>query len=219
MADWLRFLWIILDELLRTDGLGDSAEPGTCVKCAKLAGKYQCNDCLGSGLWCSGCIVSSHRHLPLHRIQVSRTSHQSTAPYEFKVQVWADGFFKRETLQHLGLIVNLGHLGDHCTLPLEARKFTIVDLSGHHTVCVRLCGCSKGGNLEAFQQLLRVGWFPASLLRPRTVFTFDLLDTYHKISLQGKLNLYDFYNAIMQKTDNHGSSKPKVGSSLSAMCR
>ena len=30
------------------------------------------------------------------------------------------------------------------------------------------------------------------------------------MSLQGKLNLYDFYNAIMQKTDNHGGSKPKV---------
>ena len=31
------------------------------------------------------------------------------------------------------------------------------------------------------------------------------------MSLQGKLNLYDFYNAIMQKTDNHGGSKQKVG--------
>ena len=78
---------------------------------------------------------------------------------------------------------------------------------------MRFCKCSKNGFLESFRQLLRVGWYPASVLRPQTVFTFDLLDTYHKISLQGKLNLYDFYHAIMQKTDNRGSSKPKVGDS------
>ena len=89
----------------------------------------------------------------------------------------------------------------------------VIDLSGHHTVCVRFCKCSKNGFLENYRQLLRVGWYPASVLRPQTVFTFDLLDTYHKILLQGKLNLYDFYNAITQKTDNHGSSKLKVSGS------
>lgn len=65
---------------------------------------------------------------------------------------------------------------------------------------------------------MRVSWYPASVLRPKTVFTFDLLDTYHKISLQGKLNLYDFYNATMQKTDNYGGSKPAVGYFLLLTC-
>jgi hypothetical protein len=87
----------------------------------------------------------------------------------------------------------------------------VVDLSGYHTVCVRFCRCSKNGLLDPFRQLMRFHWYPASTRRPKTAFTYDLLDTYHKISLQGKLNLYDFYNAIMQKTDNHGRSKPKVG--------
>ena len=72
------------------------------------------------------------------------------------------------------------------------------------------CKCSQNGSPENYQQLLRVGLYPASLIRPQTAFTFDLLDTHQKISLQGKLNLYDFYNAIMQKTDNHGGSKLKV---------
>jgi hypothetical protein len=53
-------------------------------------------------------------------------------------------------------------------------------------------------------------WYPASFNRPRTVFTFDLLETYHKVTLQGKLNLYDFYHAIMHKSDNQGRSKPLV---------
>ena len=53
-------------------------------------------------------------------------------------------------------------------------------------------------------------WYPASFNRPKTAFTFDILETYHKVTLQGKLNLYDFYHAIMHKTDNQGRSKPLV---------
>ena len=120
------------------------------------------------------------------------------------------GFFRRVSLEGLGLVVNLGHGGDSCPIFTNTEKMLVVDLSGHHAVHVRPCKCSKSGFLENYRQLLRVGWYPASFLRPKTVFTFDLLDTYHKISLQGKLNLYDFYNAIMQKTDNHGCSKVKV---------
>lgn len=53
-------------------------------------------------------------------------------------------------------------------------------------------------------------WYPASFDRPRTAFSFDLLETYHKLTLQGKLNLYDFYLAIMQKSDNQGRFKTTV---------
>ena len=83
-------------------------------------------------------------------------------------------------------------------------------MSGYHFVRVRFCTCSHSSFLEPYRQLLRFDWYPASTLRPKTAFTFDLLDTYHKLSMQGKLNLYDFYNSIMQKTDNRGHAKVKV---------
>ena len=71
MADWLAaYRLIMLDELLRRDGLGDSATPGLCVSCMKIAGEYRCNDCFGGYAHCLDCIVSSHRYLPLHRLQV-----------------------------------------------------------------------------------------------------------------------------------------------------
>jgi hypothetical protein len=115
------------------------------------------------------------------------------------------------TLESLGLVINLGHRGDRCPDQTETQRILVVDLSGYHTVCIRPCVCLKGGFPDDHRQLLRVSWYPASVLRPQTAFTFDLLDTYHKISLQAKLNLYDFYNAIMQKTDNQGQFKPMVG--------
>lgn len=72
MENWLTgYRLIMLDEILRRDGLGDSETPGICVGCRKLPGKYRCSDCFGDIMWCSECTVLSHRHLPLHRIQVS----------------------------------------------------------------------------------------------------------------------------------------------------
>jgi len=70
MVDWLAYCMIFLDELLRQDGLGDSATPGICVNCKELMGEYRCNDCFGNNMYCSRCIVSSHRFHPLHRLQV-----------------------------------------------------------------------------------------------------------------------------------------------------
>lgn len=55
-----------------------------------------------------------------------------------------------------------------------------------------------------------MSWYPASFSRPQTAFSFDLFETYHKLTLRGKLNLYDFYLAIMQKSDNQGQSNATV---------
>ena len=57
------------------------------------------------------------------------------------------------------------------------------------------------------------------MIRPKTAFTFDLLDTYHKLSMQGKLNLFDFYTSIMQKTDNRGCEKVKVCRFIGSFCQ
>jgi len=91
------------------------------------------------------------------------------------------------------------------------RQFTIIDINGWHTLQVAFCNCGASNvTYEHYRQLLRMRWYPTSFDRPKTAFTFDLLDTYHKVTLQGKLNLYDFYHTIMQKSDNQGCSKPLV---------
>jgi hypothetical protein len=90
--------------------------------------------------------------------------------------------------------------------------FTAIDLSGVHQVDLTFCGCGdeNGLHVSKNRQLLRFGWYPASHQRPQTAFTFDFLDTYHKLSLQGKLNLYDFYTGILQKTNNRGGHRKIV---------
>ena len=69
MSDWLTQRLVMLDELLRMDGLGSLATPGKCMGCMERVGEYRCEECLGGNLFCSVCIVSSHRQLPLHKLQ------------------------------------------------------------------------------------------------------------------------------------------------------
>jgi hypothetical protein len=91
------------------------------------------------------------------------------------------------------------------------HNLLIIDANGWHKLRVGFCTCGASTSwCERYRQLLRMHWYPASFNRPRTAFSFDLLETYHKVTLQGKLNLYDFYLAIMQKSDNQGRSKPVV---------
>jgi hypothetical protein len=53
---------------------------------------------------------------------------------------------------------------------------------------------------------------PASFDRPQTVFTFNVLDTFHELTLQGKTTAYDFYHAILRRTDNAQVGKRIVSS-------
>lgn len=75
MEQWLQHRHIFLDEQLRRDGLGDALNgPGLCSACSSHPGQFRCKDCSGGFMHCSACIISSHRRLPLHRIQVCRLS-------------------------------------------------------------------------------------------------------------------------------------------------
>lgn len=85
-----------------------------------------------------------------------------------------------------------------------------MDMNGYHLVNINWCGCDKTLRHSHHLQLLRSKWYPATLDRPRTAFSFDILDTFHKLTLQGKFNLFDFYLGILQKTDNCGRMKKIV---------
>jgi hypothetical protein len=122
----------------------------------------------------------------------------------FSIQMWNGTFFTKTSLQILGLRVQLGHGGAPCPCPSPAPPdFCIFDISGIHLVNVDFCGCRIDGlALHPRIQLLRAGWFPATFNRPKTAFTFDTLETFHELTLQGKTTIYDFYHTIQRKTDN-----------------
>jgi hypothetical protein len=87
----------------------------------------------------------------------------------------------------------------------------IVDNNGIHTIDVHFCGCyqSPGGSHRRVQ-LLRSGLLPSTHARPVTAFTFNVLESFHLLTLQSKISAYDFYYSIARRTDNTGTLGVKV---------
>lgn len=97
-------------------------------------------------------------------------------------------------------MVWFGHHGDvECPGPSSLRDLMVFDLSRVHRLVVQYCGCGDG--IPKHIQLLRARWFPAMIDHLSTVFTFNLLDFFHKLQNQNKCNPYDFYHTIIQRTD------------------
>ena len=156
-----------------------------------------------------------HQFLPLHCVEVSRDSTESPdgnqSPDDFS-QRWNGLFFDNDSLQHLGLRYQVGHSGGVCPFPLAGPKnFVVFDISGPHFVTVDYCNCGDEP-LTNRVQLLREKWFPATQSRPQTVFTFDCLETFHELTLQGKTSINDYYNTLLRRFDNAGILNPIVSS-------
>ncbi len=74
--------------------------------------------------------------------------------------------------------------------------------TGVFPVDVDFCDCFDPPPPPRRVQLLWTGWFPASYDRPQTVFTFDVLNAFQKLALQGKTTLYNFYHSLLNLNDN-----------------
>jgi len=86
----------------------------------------------------------------------------------------------------------------------------LFNITGIHTVRVTYCFCEENGDGNRRTQLLDARWFPASLSRPGTAFTFRLLDFIHKLQTRSKINLYDFYNSLVSVANAAGMKPPVV---------
>lgn len=104
----------------------------------------------------------------------------------------------------------LGHYGAACPTPGELRNsFVVVHTNDINSVNIYFCSCSGSGSHSRIQ-LLRASWLPSSVDIPRSAFTFDVMDSFHLLTLQGKTSAYDYYLSISHKSDNIGTSNQKV---------
>jgi hypothetical protein len=87
----------------------------------------------------------------------------------------------------------------------------VFDTSGVHSVSVDFCDCGQGDTIHHKRtQILRARWVPATFQHPQTVFTFDALEMFHELTLQGKTTPYDFYHTLLRRTDKVQMNKPIV---------
>ena len=205
-----------LDEFLCFEALLPANISALCDTCEE-DGVFHCKDCFRGEAMCRGCILQRHADCPLHFLQVCGLLPWSRFTTDSLLKHWNGTFFESTTLTALGNTVQLGYApGDPCLVPSGLHDLMVFDLNGVHRVIVRYCHCAASGDGFSHRiQLLRARWFPATVVRPSTAFTFQLLDFFHKLQDHNKCNPYDFYHTIIQRTDNAGLN-PEIVSSLVA---
>ncbi|KAJ6536254.1 hypothetical protein B0H19DRAFT_1317890 [Mycena capillaripes] len=179
-----------LDEVLRHDGRGDYIYQATCAgdDCAATGPCFRCSDCFYPCLYCKDCVVSIHRRMPLHHIEM-----------------WDGRTFKRQSLKALGVRIQLGHQwGDPCSTPSKAAGDDFVIVNSHTIDQVGLDYCDCGSAKPKPIQLLRARLYPATGTNPRSAATFKALRHFDHLSLESKCSAYEFYNSLSHETNNTG---------------
>ncbi|KAG1845355.1 hypothetical protein F4604DRAFT_1595650 [Suillus subluteus] len=193
MEEWDHFLL----ELVHMEGRGDFTLQETCWGSAGCpnAPEFRCEDCLGTELYCKACTVERHIENPTHRIEY-----------------WNGQHFEDTNLWDLGLRLQLGHPpGEHCSNPsLIHTDFVLLDINGVHNVVLCFCECQTAQSRTT--QLLRMHWFPATTLEPKTAATFRLLHNFHILSFESKASTFEYWQTLARLTNNTGLNPPKVSS-------
>lgn len=174
----------------------DSALPGSHA--ASPSSLFRCLDCYGVSFQCQSCVVNAHAQNPFHR-----------------VHRWdpVKRYLEKLPLLELGLQINLGHGGKPCPSTVTSgRLMTVVHDHGVHPCKILFCACVSPtlfGTMPDAAQLLHFGLFPGSWSVPSTVYTLHVLRDFHLLSLQSKLNSYDYVQYLCRTTDNTFSSEVK----------
>lgn len=126
----------------------------------------------------TGCLRSSRRSLSRRNL-----SPQSTVrPRRMRVGLWCSparlGYYETSSLFEVGVKLHLGHGGLPCPSDMftKLEKIRIVDITGVHDVCVAWCGCHTAQ--ERALQVVSLGLYPASVISPKTAFTFRVLSDF-----------------------------------------
>jgi hypothetical protein len=82
----------------------------------------------------------------------------------------------------------------------ETDRLVVVTSSGIFRRRIRRCKCP--GAADPHIQLLRSQLFSASIKRPSTAFTFDVLDHFHIDAMECKTAALNFYNKLRRLTSN-----------------
>ncbi|KAK7045173.1 CxC2 domain-containing protein [Favolaschia claudopus] len=193
MSLWRPLMGEFLTEVLRHEGLGDDTADPCCAHCrAKFSSHvrlFKCYEC-GQFLQCLDCCLENHKRTPLHVIQE-----------------WNRDYWVPRTLAQLGLVYQLGHGGFPCPLPDPVQhKLVVIEEPIIHQLQIHYCKCAKSDDADNIEQLLRNGWYPATVTDPGTCATFRTLETYRLYNVVGNFNVRDFMTSVERVTDTSSSS-------------
>jgi hypothetical protein len=144
------------------------------------------------------------------------------------ISQWNGSFFQDSCLANVGLVIHLGHNGDCCpsaddhldvfdgdewedeidpdetpsgSVPRfqpTTNTMVIVDKSGVHRLMVTYCNCPDAEPPDV--QLFCIGLFPASFSKPKTAFTFSVLDDFLLDNLECGMTVMNYFSKLQRMT-------------------
>ncbi|KAG1800082.1 hypothetical protein EV424DRAFT_1474860 [Suillus variegatus] len=184
----------------------------SCSLCGATSVVYRCHDCLGDPMFCAKCCRYEHRRLPFH-----------------KISKWNGSFFEETSFTKIDMEIYLGHGGLPCPVLEDVYEWedvdepvcepsdgssaipdlpflhgkectTIVDKSGIHSLMIRYCKCPNACTPD--KQLFAMGMFPASFSRPKSAFTFSVLDGFLLDNLECGTSAMNYYSKLRKQTSS-----------------
>ncbi|KAG1738640.1 uncharacterized protein EDB91DRAFT_1237709 [Suillus paluster] len=186
-----------------------------CSVCKK-DGVYKCHGCFNEPLFCTDCCRIQHQRHPFHRISqwtgsfFQETSlikvglhihlaHDST-PCPSSTDYMSDVFEWSDTNEN----IDYNNYPEGPSTPPVTNSdhpaITVVDKSGVHSLSIWYCHCP--GSLNQDMQLFQAGLFPASFTRPKTAFTFSVLDDFLLDNLKCGTSAMNYYSKISRLTSS-----------------
>ncbi|KAI6118046.1 hypothetical protein F5141DRAFT_1000067, partial [Pisolithus sp. B1] len=199
------------------------AKGGICEQCFEAEGSVQCMSCAGVHAWCSPCTVKVHRNLPFHKVQRWNGAHyQPTSLMDlgFLWHIghggdpcpcnWSDpdpeesGYVTGDgPSNHRSVAFLLGRPYDDPVIRKSSQfQMTIVHTEGIFSHEVWVCKCPGSDPNDWHLDLLHQRLFPASISKPKTAFTFDVLDHFLIDALECKTSAMSFYQKLKRFTNN-----------------
>ncbi|KAG1882456.1 hypothetical protein F4604DRAFT_1879500 [Suillus subluteus] len=186
-----------------------------CAVCKK-DGVYKCHGCFNEPLFCTDCCRTQHQRHPFHRIsQWTGSFFQETSlskvglhihlahdgtPCPSSTEYTSDLFEWSDTDEN----IDYDDYPEGASIPLvtdsDHPAITIVDKSGVHSLSIWYCHCP--GALNRDMQLFQAGLFPASFTRPKTAFTFSVLDDFLLDNLECGTSAMNYYSKIRRLTSS-----------------
>ncbi len=206
-----------------------------CSRCQGQRPLWRCMDCLGRPAFCKDCCRDSHWATPFHRVEQWKEG-SFAASWLTDVGVWINvghngqpcPTYTRGKKRQADLEESLGD----GPAPPETEKewewewgserkwkdqdgntmMTIVDTTGLHPIGVRPCICPNAD--PKHMQLFKTGLFPATASRPKTCFTFSVLDEFRLTNLECKTATNNFHTLLQRRTSNAFSKDIPVDHSI-----
>ncbi|KAI6127050.1 hypothetical protein F5141DRAFT_1210355 [Pisolithus sp. B1] len=220
IREWLPWRADYLNIILEGEQL---AKGGICEECCEAEGSVQCMSCAGVHAWCGPCAVKAHRSLPFHKVQRWNGAHyQSTSLMELGF-LWHIGHggdpcphnWSDPDPEESGYVTGGGPpnhrsvaflLGSPYDDPVIRKsswfQMTIVHTEGIFCHEVSVCKCPGSDPNDWHLDLLCQRLFPASISKPKTAFTFDVLDHFLIDALECKTSAMSFHQKLKGFTNN-----------------